>query len=291
MEERLEKLAKDKVEEHRNPPEVDLEAGGHVEQEPDPGSTHFNMNTFQACLDDLAKMKTWLVESFSSCVTSPDDAAKALQAFAKSLLAQNPALSEILGDLGIDLEADCQFNWGELGKQICKLEQERLEIKKDLESTGMMSRRRGRPFGSKASGQQSTTGEEDGGQDGSQPPTKRTKRSKPNCKDKGKGDLEDDAGNQPPPDPEGIEDDQNKANKCITIPLHSKCLVVETAKKVKKEGNVVNIEKEVMGRFKKYFFSPELNRWKTGLLSKWCKRLGTAMDTSVYTSGGAKISF
>eukprot|EP00438_Fugacium_kawagutii_P012710 Skav228200 [mRNA] locus=scaffold704:266537:278731:- [translate_table: standard] len=266
LQEKLEQLAKNKVNQQRQPSPPDSAGDDSAEQQPEPPRNSFHMQTFQACSDDLAKMKTWLVESFSLCMTSPDDAARAFRALAKSLLENNSAFSEILADLLIDVTADDQINWGELGKQICKLEQERAAIKMDLDAAGPISRRRGRPFGKKNSAKQLCEGEEP---DGSEPPSKRAKNSKRKCKrtqaDKGKGDLEDEAGAGPPADlDDDAADEQNKSNKCTTIPLHSKCLVVEVAKKLKKDASVHNIEKEVMVRFKKYFFSPELSRWKTG---------------------------
>lgn len=75
-----------------------------------------------------------------------------------------------------------------------------------------------------------------------------------------------------PGDSDG-EDGPNK-NKASSIPLCTKCTVVELGKRLKAEG-CHNVEKEVMLKFKKLFWSDDKQRFKTGLLRKWTQIPGS----------------
>ncbi len=111
----------------------------------------------------------------------------------------------------------------------------------------------------------------DAGHDGAQP-TKKKKGSK----SKEKKDKKESDPDEPPfsGDPfADLEAEQKPSNKHTMIPLYKKYIIVKFAKDLAEAGTVQNVEKEVMCKFHKYFWSEAAGKYKTGLLSKWTKIL------------------
>lgn len=241
-----------------------------------------------ATLRDLGNMKSWLVESMSSCFMNPVEASSRLRTLLKGWVEVNPELSKVSVDLGIDLNEESAIDFADFSQQLRRVEQEHEQILKDIEAAGTVKRRRGRPYGSKNKPKIAEEKEEEEGdtetckETASKNVSKRSKRKKGHIRQaqnsKGlaePGGPQEQPGDPPPSTDPFAEMEETKANKCSTISLYSKCLVVETALKLRAEGTVQNVEKEIMARFPHYFWSVQGARWKTGLLSKWCQCLNS----------------
>lgn len=215
------------------------------------------IHSFAATSKDLGHIKNWLMENFGLCLSDPSLASQNLRNKIQLLVEQNSSLASVIEDLDL---GDGVINFGMLGQQLRQKEEERHQVQQDLEKAGPGRRRPGRPFGS--SKKRDLQAEGDG------EPVKKRKKTKSENKDKS-------AEDEPPEETGPFDDceDEKTPNKCSTISLYSKCLVIEVAKQIKESGQYQNVEKEVMMRFKKYFYSFEQERWKTGLLGKWWKYL------------------
>lgn len=259
--------------------------GGEGQDQPNPPDPAVNLQQFQTSLKQIGNLKSWLVKSLSLCFKNPLEASKQFRSLAGSLCGANAGLASVLDDLGVSRDSDDVIDFGSLGEGLEKMEKQRIAIAEDLQAAGPIRKMRGRPFGSKnvekPVAQQTADGANtQDAQDGAE--TKATKNTKgtrrpTSSKKKPVPEAEVEMADPPESTDPFAEDEEKKKNKSCTISLYSKCLVVETAKKLQREGNHVSIEKEVMSRFKKYFYSPETERWKTGLLSKWTKRLVRVM--------------
>lgn len=215
------------------------------------------IHNFAATSKDLGHIKNWLMENFGLCLSDPSLASKNLRNKIQLLVEQNSSLTSVIEDLGL---GDGVINFGMLGQQLRQIEEERHQVQQDLEKAGPGRRRPGRPFGS--------SNKRDLHEEGDGEPVKKRKTTKSSTRKKGDED-------QPPEETDPFYDceDEKSPNKCATISLYAKCLVIEVAKKIKDSGQYQSVEKEIMMRFKKYFYSFEQERWKTGLLSKWWKYL------------------
>ncbi|CAK9107173.1 unnamed protein product, partial [Durusdinium trenchii] len=96
-----------------------------------------------------------------------------------------------------------------------------------------------------------------------------SKKQRTKAEEKGKGDEDEEAEPMDPDDPNEDASSNKTVNKSQSINLHTKCMIVEYALDAQEKGEVASVEKHVMEKFKKYFYSVEKNRFKTGLLSKW----------------------
>ena len=225
------------------------------------------LEEIRAILKDLATVKNFVVESLDDCFKNPMEANKALRAKVRVLEDVNPKLTTAL-DLDQMEEA---FDVPSLGRKVREAEE---TYEKDVLAAGRPTKKRGRPFGSSNKAVKSDEKATTAGM---------TRRKKKLKQDEEKADAVETEGPPYSMDPfDDLEQPTNSRNKCCTIPLYSKCLVVEFAKKVKAEDRVQSVEKEVMVNFRKYFWSPDTERWKTGLLSKWWKYLvflnGSSLD-------------
>ncbi|CAK9000255.1 Malate dehydrogenase 2, partial [Durusdinium trenchii] len=195
----------------------------------------------QANVRDLKEMQTWLMETGIPLLLSgaQEDARVAFEEKIGSLTAGNPGLAVILEDAGLSvLQPD-------IGAKIRQLVSEQEEILAEL-------------------GAEENHPEEDG------PLLTPERPDRPKTKKR----------RQEPPFKDGdpfAEMEEKDSNKNATIPLYTKAMIVEFALKLHRENSVTSIEREVMSRFKKFFFSYESNAWKSGLLGKWTRRaLGLA---------------
>lgn len=271
-------------------------ADQHEEVQPPPSETSTSQSQtstglpdLKATAKDISTFKTFLVESFATIMSQPMLASMKFRELARGLLKANPSLSALLSDGDISLEADSIIDFGSLGPFLAQAEKDRKDTINELEAAGVGTnkRRRGRPFGSRnVSKDDSKTENVDEEanpemEDEIPVPQKKSKRNsskkvvQPAQKEpKSMGDDPQAGPGEPEKvDPFGEMEQGNQPNKSSSISLYTKCLIIEMAKKMKEEGNVLNIEKEVMNRFKKYFYSQEGERWKTGLLCKWLKNL------------------
>lgn len=78
-------------------------------------------------------------------------------------------------------------------------------------------------------------------------------------------------------DPEA-SDLEETHNKSASISLKTKALIVEFGKRLESE-RCPNVEKEVMVRYKKYFWSEDMQRFKSGMLRKWTKTHDCRIDS------------
>ena len=270
LEATLESLARQKLLKPEPEKELPADDGGEVKED-DESSTH-GCNIQQSnpleevsnVLKDLATIKNFLVESFEECLSNPVEASKALRAKVRVLEDVNPKLTTALD---LDEMDDMDTFVPSLARKVREAEETYRQIEKDLWAAGNPTKKRGRPFGSSNKAQKSDE------KATKAPKSDKTRRKRNRGPDED-GDAVETEGPPDSRDPfDDLEQQTNSRNKCCTIPLYSKCLVVEFAKKLKAEDRVQNVEKEVMLNFRKYFWSPEADRWKTGLLSKWWKCL------------------
>lgn len=227
----------------------------------------------------LKRIKSWFLQSMALCMQDPGAATAKLREMVATICDKHPDFSTLTSALGIDAEP--HIDWGSLGQRLEASEKEQQAIEKDLALAGATRKRRGRPFGSKNIQTKPATdgsGQEEGPL--MTPPKKRKQGSSRKRLGKGQAMLGADPGSEvgaegePEVQTDPFHDCEEKdANKGTTIPLYSKCLVVKLAKELLEKGNVHSVEKEVMTRFRKYFWSVESSRWKTGLLHKWIKHL------------------
>lgn len=247
------------------------ESSEDLQQPPSPAAEPASLlpskNQVEKNLSCLSSMKNWLLESFQLMTGDPLEASRQFRDELTTLTETNPGFADIMSDASIDLDDKGLIDFGEMGAFIRKAEGEQQEILSDLQKLPKTQRRPGRPFGS--TGKQEKSKKRKKGRDGDgegdgdllltpEKPKKRNRRIQP--------------GEENPGDPFFDLEDRSP-NKSAVIPLHAKCLVVEFAKKMVQERQVHKVEHEVMVQFKKYFWSPEHERWKTGLLHKWTKLL------------------
>ncbi|CAK9086423.1 unnamed protein product [Durusdinium trenchii] len=237
------------------------------------------IQTVQETLAAIKQLKDWLLESMDLCFQEPEKASKEFRTKALELASANPGLSDLLTECGVSAEegSTACLNFSQLASFLRRAEGEQDQIQQDLLTAGPARRPRGRPFGS------TNKKTEADGEDASKktrrkktPKGKATGRKEPEAEDEGIQRADEEKEGEtgfPETDPFGDleQETSSKRNKCVTIPLYVKCLVVECAKKLEKDESVQSIEKEVMVRFKKYFYSCETNGWKSSLLSKWIK--------------------
>ena len=208
----------------------------------------------ESIMGGLSEIKNWMVESMSMFLENPSDTTKELHEKIQALHEANPTLGSVL-----DLDEVLQMDFSKVGQKLREAENAVDAIQKDLRAAGS-TKRPGRPFGSKNK---------------EAPKAKKQKKNEKDIEEAGLSDVEmGKAKSSPPTDPfADLEASNKNPNKCATISLYSKCLVVEAAKQLHQEGGSNNLEREIMVRFKKYFYSYETERWKTGLLNKWWKYL------------------
>lgn len=220
-------------------------------------------------------------------ISDPESAVPRLRELLASLCAKNPGLIPVLSDIGMGNEDTIAFT--EVGSKLRKAEEQQQDILKEL---GPAKRRRGRPFG------RQTAVAEDGEVTPSKTDQKKRKKT-PSTKKKKKTDEDEEneefltpekssdkkrkidldrKGSSNSGDPFG-ELEGKEPNKAALISLYKKCLIVQFALKLLEDNPGANVEKEVMVRFKKFFFSVESNRFKTGLLGKWMKCPGDHLVT------------
>ena len=261
------------------------EPGGIREDEEAGALPHATLlERVQKILQDIGQLKSWMLRSMMLCVNEPEVATQQLLQLVANLTDQNPAFSSVAEELGLsDSVFGTDVDLASLGVKLEDLEKRHLEIQKDLEKAGPAKKRRGRPFGSKNKPRKAAEEDLEGGPLLT-PPRKVRRRKEPAARGKSKpdapvgedGEAAGGAEVEAEP-PEGTDPfaelEERSPNKSTTISLHSKCLVVEFAKSLHESGTCHNIEKEVMGRFPKYFWSHEAGRWKSGLLTKWKKLL------------------
>eukprot|EP00438_Fugacium_kawagutii_P009007 Skav217163 [mRNA] locus=scaffold566:173457:177478:+ [translate_table: standard] len=286
VEETLEHMATKRLQKQDAAKAAPMQPGGEEAKDhadpPDPVNPAANLKQFQSSLMQIGSLKSWLVKSLSLCFKNPAEASKQFRSLAGSLCGANASLAPVLDDLEISLKTDDIIDFGSLGENLDKIEKERISIVEDLQKAGPIRKMRGRPWGSRNVAKQDdkdttegtrTPGAEAGADTAESKNTKRKRPTSSKKKQVPEAEAEVAMADPPPSTDPFAEEEEKKTNKTCTISLYSKCLVVETAKKLHQEGNTVNIEKEVMARFKKYFYSHDTERWKTGLLSKWKKRL------------------
>ena len=251
------------------------------------------IQTVQETLAAIKQLKDWLLESMDLCFQEPEKASKEFRTKALELASANPGLSDLLTECGVSAEegSTACLNFSQLASFLRRAEGEQDQIQQDLLTAGPARRPRGRPFGS------TNKKTEADGEDASKktrrkktPKGKATGRKEPEAEDEGIQRADEEKEGEtgfPETDPFGDleQETSSKRNKCVTIPLYVKCLVVECAKKLEKDESVQSIEKEVMVRFKKYFYSCETNGWKSSLLSKWIKPLNLTLQNRVLGKG------
>ncbi len=254
---------------------------------PKPESHTSILEHLEKTLGDIAALKSWLLQNMSLCLSDPSKASQEIRNLAELKTKQNPDFAAVAEELGLTI-SETDVDMGSLGHRLEKIESERLEIKKDLDLAGPARKRRGRPFGSTKKAAAHGDGEgplltpEKKARSGKSKGKRKAKTSVEKTDETGEG-GETEAGTGPDPsatDP-FADLEEKTPNKSCTISLHSKCLVVEFALKLRESGTTHSIEKEVMARFPKYFWSVEKERWKTGLLSKWLKSLVLGMAVPI----------
>lgn len=284
LETRLETAAEERM--RRAKARDDCDEGHHQHDLPNPSAVPDlgSCAGVQANVRDLKEMQTWLMETGIPLLLSgaQEDARVAFEEKIGSLTAGNPGLAVILEDAGLSvLQPD-------IGAKIRQLVSEQEEILAEL-GTGT-KKRRGRPFGTRnrakdpamdqdnkpkkakgrkrraASRTSPTRGAEENHPEEDGPLLTPERPDRPKTKKR----------RQEPPFKDGdpfAEMEEKDSNKNATIPLYTKAMIVEFALKLHRENSVTSIEREVMSRFKKFFFSYESNAWKSGLLGKWTRYL------------------
>ncbi len=265
-----EKKVKAKVEE--------VDSSADFQQPPSPAAESAppppNKGQVESNLSCLSSIKNWLLDSFHLMTSDPEEASRQFRSKLTTLMETNPGFANIMSDAPVNPEDEGLIDFGEMGAFIRKTESEQQQIQSELEKLPKTKRRPGRPFGSTGTG----TGKQgkskkrkgrDGEGDGDllltpEKPKKKNPKIQP--------------GEERPGDP-FFDCEDRLPNKSAVIPLHAKCLVVEFAKKLVLENQVDKVEHEVMIRFKKYFWSAENERWKTGLLHKWTKLLVSSLES------------
>lgn len=203
------------------------------------------------------------------------------------ILQELPELASVFQEFGfVNQEFPEPVVWGKLSSELSRAETGFKDIIEEL-SKLKAKKARGRPFGSANKGRsgKDETGQTEGDEEleletprctrkrktaaetaeSSTKEPKKPKTQKASTADKAKGDQEESCdGEEPTKEP----------NKSIQIPLYTKCIIVEYAMKLAEDGTEASIEKAVMRKFKKYFFSVESERYKTGLLRKWTMNFG-----------------
>ena len=246
------------------------------------------VETIRANIESLQKFKNWMLASMSVCFGDPPAASQELRAMAAEVADANPSMKQILEDLELGKDSASVLDFSTFGARLQKVEAEQLDIQKDLDQAGPVRRRRGRPFGAKGKKKkQRKDPQEECGEPGGPSEKKQRKKQRGKKKKASKGeeqeqavDVEGEADEDPIVTDGELEEEEDEPNKTVTIPLYAKCLVVEFAKQVIAEGTVHSVEREVMTKFKKYFFSYKSGQWKSGLLGKWMKPL--SLDFSLY---------
>ncbi|CAK9093208.1 AMSH-like ubiquitin thioesterase 2 (Deubiquitinating enzyme AMSH2) [Durusdinium trenchii] len=251
------------------------EKAGETEQPSSDPAIHVerqtNSSSVEANIHFLQNLKNWLVDSMALCFSSPKEASQEFRALLAELSGENPDLSNIGEELELNPEGD--VNFVSLGQKLRQWEEQQEAIRRELPAVSSTKRPPGRPFGS-CKKRKTTAGEEEADQKDTKKNKKKTRKKdtkKKKTENQSEGEesvaVEEEA---PPTDPFGEVEEANKVpNKCSMIPLYTKCIIVEYAKKVAAEGKERSIERAVMTHFRKYFFSQESNQWKSGLLRKW----------------------
>lgn len=275
IEETLKQKAEQRVEQNQAPVDAAMDSGGWARSSAPSTPPSSSKKDIVKNVNSLGEIKNWLVESMNIILVNPSEAGKLFQRLVEKLIDENPNFSSLA-----DFAAEDMVDFGAVSTRLRDLEAEQSAILGDLESIAPARRRPGRPFGAQNKPKSASKIEEEDGEDKGKllTPEKPKRKRKVRTSDKAKEgeqdhcpDAEVPNTSEPSGDPFQEMEDVKEPNKCATIPLHTKCIVVEYAKQLKEAGNVSNIEKEVMLHFKKYFFSPESGRWKSGLLSKWTK--------------------
>jgi len=220
----------------------------------------------EANIQALQDIRNWVMENLTLLLQDPRHAEQELRKQVDSLSSKNEAVKVILSDVGLG-ESDT-INFADLGANLRKAEQVQLDI---LQEIGPLKKRRGRPFGSIKVERPET-----------EPDQCKRKRNTKRKNLEGSGGTEETAKKERkagPDEPDGSGDpfadlEQKEPNKALLIPLYKKCLIIDFALNLQKEQPGSNIEKEVMVRFKKFFWSYEHEKWKSGLLGKWIKYPG-----------------
>lgn len=242
---------------------------------PTPNSNAEKISRIEKSLLDLSDVSDQCMQFvFPLLATDPSQARVALVNLLNDKVVKNRELEAIFEDLGfVGGSFPDQPDWGLLGKNLADAKKSLERSLAELRHLGKQ-KRAGRPFGSRnkvaehdddfvtpdkpTKKRRTRNGEEDAGK-----ATKKSKADKPH--------LDEEAF---PQDPEHeLEEEPKEPNKAGVISLYTKCQVVECAKKLQEENQTAFIEKEVMTRFKQYFFSSKSERWKTGLLAKWTQSL------------------
>ena len=237
------------------------------------------IGTIKAILRDVKTMRDWLLESLDIWHDDSEQAQEQFKSLASKLLKKNPALAPILEDL--ELEHPSGLTSARLGQKLRQIEEEQDLIQEDLEKLGPVPKKRGRPLGARAKDKTKDAQEEEGPSKRKRTVSKTKKGSKDMDADEDKADKDDKAPDtNPPGDPFADLEEKGKGNRSPSVPLYTKCLVVEYAKKCIEEGNCASVEQEVMRKFKKYFYSYDTETWKSGLLCKWTKFLDFTELTS-----------
>lgn len=245
-------------------------------------SPNDRLNLLQKSLQDIIEVTEQCMQSvFPLLAVDPVRAASQLVALLNQKVAENNELAGILEDLGFCHGSfGGQPDWSLLGKNLSEC-RKALEASVQETKTLGTKRRAGRPFGSRNKAQEDAQGvDKDGGNFVTPQKSKRksseedTSGTKKRRSEKKK--TPEEVESAYPQDPEHeLQEEEAEPNRRggMILSLYTKCQIVECAKKLCEERKTQGVEKEVMARFKQYFFSVKQNRWKTGLLSKWTKIL------------------
>lgn len=281
IEDEFQSLAAKRVEEQVRDAPDSQESGSNGQAAVRPGESgcaQINVPTDQPVLGNLADAKErirsiqalLLAEVMPKLVTDPDEATCLLESKLPELMGKNEIVTNVFDVLGLkEGRLSRPVDWGALAKGLSDSIDHITDIEAYLKQN-LAKRCAGRPFGAKNHPKRTATGD-DAGEDVSQ--KKRRKKNK-QISSGSKEELK--SGSADPGSTDAFADleEQTKVNKVGTIPLYTKCLIVEYAKTLIAAGNTKQVEMEVMQHFKKYFWSIEAGRYKSGLLSKWMARLG-----------------
>ena len=217
------------------------------------------MQTLDEAGEIVQDIYNFMLEELMDIVaTDPHGAEKKLSTKLGQYAGSNQVVQNILALSNFKNGAfEGPVSWSSFGKQIREANETINSLKTEVRRLPN-ARGAGRPFGTKNRKRacDATT-------------AKASKKQRTKAEEKGKGDEDEEAEPMDPDEPNEDASSNKTVNKSQSINLHTKCMIVEYALDAQEKGEVASVEKRVMEKFKKYFYSVEKNRFKTGLLSKW----------------------
>ncbi|CAK8990409.1 unnamed protein product, partial [Durusdinium trenchii] len=217
------------------------------------------MQTLDEAGEIVQDIYNFMLEELMDIVaTDPHGAEKKLSTKLGQYAGSNQVVQNILALSNFKNGAfEGPVSWSSFGKQIREANETINSLKTEVRRLPN-ARGAGRPFGTKNRKRacDATT-------------AKASKKQRTKAEEKGKGDEDEEAEPMDPDEPNEDASSNKTVNKSQSINLHTKCMIVEYALDAQEKGEVASVEKHVMEKFKKYFYSVEKNRFKTGLLSKW----------------------